>query len=71
MTFVGEALATPDFNGDGIVGFADFVQFAAQFGLSQDDAGYEARYDLDEDGMIGFGDFVIFAKAFGKETSSS
>ncbi len=60
-----------DFDGDGTVGFADFVQFAAQFGLSQDDAGYEARYDLDEDGMIGFGDFVIFAKAFGKETSSS
>ena len=65
VTFVGEALATPDFNGDGIVGFADFVQFAAQFGLRQGDAGYEARYDLDEDGMIGFGDFVIFAKAFG------
>ena len=60
-----------DFDGDGTVGFADFVQFAAQFGLSQDDAGYEARYDLDEDGMIGFGDFLIFANAFGKETSSS
>ena len=71
VTFVGEALATPDFNGDGIVGFADFVQFAAQFGLRQGDAGYEARYDLDEDGMIGFGDFVIFANAFGKDVSSN
>ena len=60
----------PDFNGDGTVGFADFVQFAAQFGLSQDDAGYDARYDLDGDGTIGFGDFVIFANAFGKGTSS-
>ncbi len=55
-----------DFDGDGTVGFADFVQFAARFGLSQDDAGYDARYDLDGDGTIGFGDFVIFANAFGK-----
>ena len=60
-----------DFDGDGTVGFADFVQFAAQFGLSQDDAGYEARYDLDEDGAIGFGDFLIFANAFGKDVSSN
>ncbi len=60
----------PDFDGDGTVGFADFVQFAAQFGLSQGDAGYDARYDLDGDGTIGFGDFVIFANAFGKGTSS-
>ena len=59
-----------DFDGDGTVGFADFVQFAAQFGLSQGDAGYDARYDLDGDGTIGFGDFVIFANAFGKGTSS-
>ena len=65
-TFVAEALATPDFDGDGTVGFADFLQFAAQFGLSQGDAGYEARYDLDGDGTIGFGDFLIFANAFGK-----
>ncbi len=64
-TFLAEALATPDFDGDGTVGFADFLQFAAQFGLSQGDAGYEARYDLDGDGTIGFGDFLIFAGKFG------
>ena len=58
--------ANPDFDGDGTVGFGDFVQFAAKFGLSQGDAGYDARYDLDGDGTIGFGDFVIFANAFGK-----
>ena len=34
--------------------------------LSQGDAGYDVRYDLDGDGTIGFGDFVIFAKNFGK-----
>jgi WD40 repeat protein len=61
----------PDFDGDGAVGFADFVAFASKFGLSQRDAGYEARYDLDEDGAVGFGDFLIFASAFGKEASST
>ena len=57
---------TPDFDGDGTVGFGDFLLFAAAFGQSQGDAGYDARYDLDEDGVIGFGDFLIFAGAFGK-----
>ena len=71
VTFTVTAQATPDFDGNGVVGFADFMQFAAQFGLSQSDTGYDARYDLDGDGTIGFGDFVIFANAFGKETSSN
>ena len=61
----------PDFDRDGTVGFADFVQFAAQFGLSQGDEGYDARFDLDGNGAIGFGDFLIFAGAFGKGTSSN
>ena len=55
----------PDFDGDGAVGFADFLQFVAQFGLSQGNAGYDARFDLDGDGTIGFGDFLMFAAAFG------
>ena len=55
-----------DFDGDGAVGFSDFVQFAAKFGLSRGDAGFDARYDLDGDGTIGFGDFVIFAQSFGQ-----
>ena len=58
---------TLDFDGDGTIGFADFLLFAAQFGFSQGDAGYDARYDLDGDGTIGFGDFLIFANAFGQE----
>ena len=61
----------PDFDRDGTVGFSDFVQFAAQFGLSQGDEGYDARYDLDGNGAIGFSDFLIFASAFGKNISSS
>ena len=54
-----------DFDGDGAVGFTDFLRFAGAFGLSRGDAGYDARYDLDGNGMIGFSDFVIFAGSFG------
>ncbi len=62
-------IPNPDFDGDGTVGFGDFVQFAGKFGLSQDDDGFDARFDLDGNGAIGFGDFLIFAGAFGKSTS--
>lgn len=55
----------PDFDGDGRVGFSDFVQFAAKFGLTRRDIGFEVRYDLDRNGTIGFSDFVILAGAFG------
>ncbi len=58
---------TPDFDGDGTVGFPDFLLFAAQFGLNHGDAGYDVRYDLDGDGTIEFSDFLIFANAFDKE----
>ena len=54
-----------DFDGDGAVGFTDFLRFAGVFGLTRGDAGYDARYDLDGNGMIGFSDFVIFAGSFG------
>ena len=54
-----------DFDGDGTVGFADFLQFAGAFGSGRGDAGYDARYDLDGNGNVGFSDFVIFAGAFG------
>ena len=60
-----------DFDGDGTVGFSDFVQFAANFGLSQGDEGYDARFDLDGNGAIGFSDFLIFANAFGNSTGSA
>ena len=64
---IGDLPPTPDFNGDGIVGIPDFLLFVEQFGLSQGDAGYDARYDLDGDGSIGIGDFLIFVDAFGQE----
>ena len=64
------ATLSPDFDGDGTVGFTDFLQFAARFGKRRGDAGFDARFDLDANGEIGFFDFLIFARNFGKEVSS-
>ena len=64
------ALSLPDFDGDGNIGFGDFVLFAGVFGSSQGDEEYNARYDLNGDGEIGFTDFVIFAQDFGKDVPS-
>ena len=61
----------PDFDGDGMVGFADFLAFGSQFGSRQGDGQYEAKYDLDSDGVIGFSDFQIFSKGFGEQIPSS
>ena len=67
---VGDDGSLPDFDGDGTVGFGDFVKFSARFGVSRGDDGYDARYDLNGDGSIGFADFVIFAQHFGKDAPS-
>ena len=64
------SVPSPDFDGDGRVGFTDFVLFASRFGSTPGDGTYEAKYDLDVDNAIGFSDFVIFARDFGKEVSS-
>ena len=64
-----DTASIPDFDGDGTIGFGDFVKFAAKFGLNQGDAGYDAQYDLNDDAEIGFTDFLIFAENFGKEVT--
>lgn len=51
---------SPDFDGDGEVGFDDFFLFAAAFG------GADARFDLDGDRQVDFDDFFLFAAAFRK-----
>ena len=71
VTFTATGKANPDFDADGTVGFADFVLFAANFGLGDGDEGYAPRFDLDGNGAIGFSDFLIFADAFGKNAASS
>ena len=57
---------SPDFNGNGVVDFADFLLFASTFESREGQDGYEPKYDLDQNGEIGFGDFLIFANSFGK-----
>ena len=57
-----------DFDGNGSVGFSDFVAFAGKFGTNRGDGGYEAKYDLDGNGQIGFSDFVAFAGFFGQSS---
>ena len=64
--YITPQFAAADFDRDGTVGFQDFLQFAGQFGTSQGDAGYDARFDLDGDGAVGFSDLLIFAERFGK-----
>ena len=67
---IADASSLPDFDGDGTIGFGDFVLFAGVFGSIQGDEKFEAGYDLNADGEIGFGDFVIFARNFGKDVPS-
>ena len=59
------ARPSPDFDGSGLVGFADFVLFAGAFGYRQGDEQYDVTYDLTGDGAVSFDDFVIFATSFG------
>ena len=60
-----QAAGTADFDGDGSVGFSDFLVFAAHFGKTSEDVDFEPRFDLDSDGMVGFTDFLAFVSQFG------
>lgn len=60
----GEAGAA-DFDGNGSVGFEDFLAFAAGFGKQAGEAGFDIRFDLDADGTVGFTDFLVFVSQFG------
>ena len=56
-----------DFDGNGEVGFSDFIAFALHFGSQEGGPGYSALYDLDANGSVGFSDFVQFALLFSSE----
>ncbi|MCE2441012.1 MAG: hypothetical protein J4F39_16470 [Candidatus Latescibacteria bacterium] len=71
LRFSKQGGLTADFDGDGTVGFRDFVHFAQHFGLNRGDADFKAHFDLDGNGSVGFSDFLIFAGAFGKQVVSS
>ena len=49
-----------DFDGDGQVGFTDFLLFANAFG------GSDPRFDLDASGQVDFADFLLFVNHFGR-----
>ena len=51
---------TGDFDGNGSVGFSDFLIFGIAFNSN------DTKCDLDGDGSVGFSDFLLFALAFGK-----
>ena len=68
---LGPVAPTPDFDSDGVVGFADFVQLVNVFGSRRGDGKYQAKYDLDSNGEIGFSDFVIFTNDFGTSAPAS
>ena len=54
-----------DFDGDGYVGFRDFLMFVQSFGSTRESPNYESGYDLDDDGSVNFNDFLQFALVFG------
>ena len=56
---------SPDFNGDGRVGFADFVAFSQGYGTNQ------TQFDLNGDGTVNFRDFVIFAQFYGQTITTT
>lgn len=60
VTFTATARPSPDFDGDGVTGFEDFLLFAEAFG------GGDPRFDLDNSGLVDFADFFLFAESFGQ-----
>lgn len=62
----GATMVTGDFNEDGGVNFADFLQFAQNFGKKTGDAGFDSKFDINKNGSVDFADFLQFVQAFGK-----
>ena len=54
-------LPTPDFDDDGLIGFADFFLFAEAVG------GSDPRFDLDGSGRVDLADFFLFVEDFGPQ----
>lgn len=59
------SVVTGDLNDDNEVNFADFLLFAAAFGKSVGDEGYNPKADLNDDHEVNFADFLLFAGNFG------
>ena len=50
-------------NGDGVVGFADFLELSPDFGLEDDQI---RDTDLNGDGVVSFEDFPLLSARFGE-----
>ncbi len=55
--------AKSDFDGSGVIDFADFLLFVGAFGSS------ESQYDIDGNGAVDFPDFLMFVQVFGKKVN--
>ncbi|MDJ0864785.1 MAG: thrombospondin type 3 repeat-containing protein [Myxococcota bacterium] len=55
----------PDYNNDGAVGIPDFNVLRGQFGLTDEDPGFDPAVDHNEDGAVGIPDFNVFRSFFG------
>nr|MDJ0865759.1 thrombospondin type 3 repeat-containing protein [Myxococcota bacterium] len=61
----------PDYNNDGAVGIPDFNVFRGQFGLTDEDPGFDPAVDHNGDGAIGIPDFGVFRSYFGQAPGPS
>lgn len=62
----GHAPEAADFDASGTVDFPDFIAFAAGFGKTVDQPGFDPSFDLDGDRTVSFADFIVFARNFAK-----
>ena len=66
MISEGVAGLPGDTNGDGVVDFVDFINFASGFGHSNTESGFDPLLDLNADGVVNFPDFLAFVAVFGR-----
>lgn len=67
IAFLGSAVSlSSDFDNSGRVDFPDFLVFAAAFGKSTGQSGFDVKFDLDNSGSVDFPDFLKFVTEFGK-----
>ena len=59
-----------DFDGSGLVDFADFFLFADHFGRELGEQIFDPLFDLDESGAVDFADFFLLADHFGQQAVS-
>jgi hypothetical protein len=68
-TLTYDLLCWSDFSGDGLVGMADFLSFAASLKATPASLNWESihsRLDGDGDDLVGIGDFLLFSRYWGE-----